>query len=129
MQLGMIGLGRMGANMVVRLMRAGHDCHVFDTHATAVQDLVARGAKGSTDLKTFVNGLSKPRAIWMMVPAGAVDAVLGELVPLLSPGDIVIDGGNSTTICAGPSSSPRRNCTTSMSASAAVCGVWSAATA
>ena len=95
MQLGMIGLGRMGANMVVRLMRAGHDCHVYDTHATAVQDLVARGAKGSTDLKAFVNGLSKPRAVWMMVPAGAVDAVLGELVPLLSPGDIVIDGGNS----------------------------------
>jgi 6-phosphogluconate dehydrogenase len=95
MQLGMIGLGRMGANMVVRLMRAGHDLHVFDTHAAAVQDLVARGAKGSTDLKTFVNSLSKPRAIWMMVPAGVVDAVLSELVPLLSPGDIVIDGGNS----------------------------------
>ncbi len=95
MQLGMIGLGRMGANMVVRLMRAGHDLHVFDTHAAAVQDLVARGAKGSTDLKEFVNSLSKPRALWMMVPAGAVDAVLAELVPLLSPGDIVVDGGNS----------------------------------
>jgi 6-phosphogluconate dehydrogenase len=95
MQLGMIGLGRMGANMVVRLMRAGHELHVYDTHASAVQDLVARGAKGSTDLKAFVNGLAKPRAIWMMVPAGAVDAVLAELVPLLSPGDIVIDGGNS----------------------------------
>ena len=95
MQLGMIGLGRMGANMVVRLMRAGHDLHVYDTHASAVQDLVARGAKGSTDLKTFVNSLSTPRAVWMMVPAGVVDAVLGELVPLLSPGDIVIDGGNS----------------------------------
>ncbi len=95
MQLGMIGLGRMGANMVVRLMRAGHDLHAFDTHAAAVQDLVARGAKGSTDLKTFVNSMSKPRAIWMMVPAGVVDAVLTELVPLLSPGDIVIDGGNS----------------------------------
>ncbi len=95
MQLGMIGLGRMGANMVVRLVRAGHELSVFDAHATAVQDLVARGAKGSTDLKTFVNSLSKPRAVWMMVPAGAVDAVLEELVPLLSPGDIVIDGGNS----------------------------------
>ena len=95
MQLGMIGLGRMGANMVVRLMRAGHDLHVYDTHAAAVQDLVARGAKGSTDLKAFVNGLAKPRAVWMMVPAGVVDAVLSELVPLLSPGDIVIDGGNS----------------------------------
>jgi 6-phosphogluconate dehydrogenase len=95
MQLGMIGLGRMGANMVVRLMRAGHELHVHDAHAAAVEDLVARGAKGSTDLKTFVNQLSKPRAVWMMVPAGAVDAVLAELVPLLSPGDIVIDGGNS----------------------------------
>jgi 6-phosphogluconate dehydrogenase len=95
MQLGMIGLGRMGANMVIRLMRAGHDCHVFDTHSAAVQDLVSRGAKGSTDLKTFVDSLSKPRAVWMMVPAGAVDAVLAELTPLLSPGDIVIDGGNS----------------------------------
>ena len=95
MQLGMIGLGRMGANMVIRLMRAGHDLHVYDTHATAVQDLIARGAKGSTDLKTFVDSLSKPRAVWMMVPAGAVDSVLGELVPLLSPGDIIIDGGNS----------------------------------
>ncbi len=95
MQLGMIGLGRMGANMVVRLMRAGHDLHVYDTHATAVQDLTARGAKGSTDLAAFVKGLSKPRAVWMMVPAGVVDAVLAELVPLLSPGDIVIDGGNS----------------------------------
>jgi 6-phosphogluconate dehydrogenase len=91
----MIGLGRMGANMVVRLMRAGHDVHVYDTHAAAVQDLVARGAKGSTDLKTFVNSLSQPRAVWMMVPAGVVDAVLAELTPLLAPGDIVIDGGNS----------------------------------
>jgi 6-phosphogluconate dehydrogenase len=95
MQLGMIGLGRMGANMVVRLMRAGHELHVYDAHASAVQDLAARGAKGSTDLKAFVNGLAKPRAVWMMVPAGVVDAVLAELVPLLSPGDIVIDGGNS----------------------------------
>jgi len=95
MQLGMIGLGRMGANMVVRLMKAGHDLSVFDTHAAAVQDLTARGAKGSTDLGAFVKSLSKPRAVWMMVPAGVVDSVLEELVPLLSPGDIVIDGGNS----------------------------------
>jgi 6-phosphogluconate dehydrogenase len=68
---------------------------VFDTHAAAVQDLTARGAKGSTDLGAFVKSLSKPRAVWMMVPAGVVDSVLEELVPLLSPGDIVIDGGNS----------------------------------
>jgi 6-phosphogluconate dehydrogenase len=95
MQLGMIGLGRMGANMVIRAMKAGHDCHVFDTHAEAVDGLIANGAKGSTDLKTFVDGLDKPRAVWMMVPAGAVDAVISELTPLLDAGDIIIDGGNS----------------------------------
>ena len=95
MQLGMIGLGRMGANMVVRAMKAGHDMHVFDTHADAVNESLDKGAKGSTDLGEFVKGLDKPRAIWMMVPAGAVDAVLDELTPLLDKGDIVIDGGNS----------------------------------
>jgi 6-phosphogluconate dehydrogenase len=95
MQLGMIGLGRMGANMVVRAKKAGHDMHVFDTHADAVKDSIDKGAKGSTNLGEFVKGLDKPRAIWMMVPAGAVDAVLDELTPLLEPGDIVIDGGNS----------------------------------
>ncbi|HEX5328128.1 MAG TPA: decarboxylating 6-phosphogluconate dehydrogenase [Acetobacteraceae bacterium] len=95
MQLGMIGLGRMGGNMVVRLIRAGHDCHVFDSHPSAVKDLVDKGAKGSTDLRAFIESLAKPRAVWLMVPAGAVDAVLGSLTPLLSPGDIVIDGGNS----------------------------------
>ena len=71
------------------------DCHVFDTHAEAVNDLIAKGAKGSTDLKAFVQGLDKPRAVWMMVPAGAVDAVISELTPLLEAGDIIIDGGNS----------------------------------
>ena len=95
MQLGMIGLGRMGANMVIRAMNGGHDCHVFDTHAEAVNALTSKGAKGSTDLSAFVQGLDKPRAIWMMVPAGAVDAVITELVPLLEAGDILIDGGNS----------------------------------
>jgi len=95
MQLGMIGLGRMGANMTVRAMKAGHDMHVYDTHADAVKALTDKGAKGSTDLGTFVKGLAKPRAIWMMVPAGAVDAVIGELTPLLEAGDIIIDGGNS----------------------------------
>ncbi|MEE9586868.1 MAG: NADP-dependent phosphogluconate dehydrogenase, partial [Hyphomicrobiaceae bacterium] len=95
MQLGMIGLGRMGANMVVRLMKAGHDLHVYDTHAPAVNDLIAKGAKGSTDLATFVKSLSKPRALWMMVPAAVVDSVLNNLLQHLEPGDIVIDGGNS----------------------------------
>ncbi len=95
MQLGMIGLGRMGANMVVRAMKAGHDCHVFDTHAEAVTALKEKGAHGSTDLGAFVKGLDKPRAVWMMVPAGAVDAVIAELTPLLEADDIAIDGGNS----------------------------------
>ncbi len=95
MQLGMIGLGRMGANMVVRLMKAGHELHVYDTHPDVVKDLGGKGAKGSTDLAGLVKSLSKPRAVWMMVPAGAVDAVLAQLTPLLEPGDIIIDGGNS----------------------------------
>ena len=95
MQLGMIGLGRMGANMVVRAMKAGNDMHVYDTHADAVKASADTGAKGSTNLGDFVKGLDKPRAIWMMVPAGAVDAVLAELTPLLDAGDIIVDGGNS----------------------------------
>jgi 6-phosphogluconate dehydrogenase len=95
MQLGMIGLGRMGGNMVVRLIRAGHECHVYDAHDTAVKQLVDKGAKGSTDLRAFIESLAKPRAVWLMVPAGVVDAVLGSLTPLLTAGDIVIDGGNS----------------------------------
>jgi 6-phosphogluconate dehydrogenase len=95
MQLGMIGLGRMGGNMVQRLIRAGHDCHVYDAHETAVKELVDKGAKGSTDLRSFVESLAKPRAVWLMVPAGVVDPVLKTLIPLLSAGDIVIDGGNS----------------------------------
>ena len=95
MQLGMIGLGRMGANMVVRAMKAGHDCHVYDTHPEPVKALTDKGAKGSTKLADFVKGLDKPRAVWMMVPAAVVDAVIAELVPLLDADDIIIDGGNS----------------------------------
>ncbi len=95
MQLGMIGLGRMGGNMVIRLTKAGHDCLVHDTHKEAVDALVAKGAKGTTDLSEFVRQLSKPRLVWLMVPAGAVDPVLATLVPLLEAGDIVVDGGNS----------------------------------
>ncbi len=95
MQLGMIGLGRMGGNMVVRLIKAGHDLHVYDAHASAVEELADKGAKGSTDLRAFVASLSKPRAVWLMVPAGVVDSVLGSLTPLLESGDTVIDGGNS----------------------------------
>ena len=95
MQLGMIGLGRMGANMAMRFMKAGHECIVYDSHPDPVQELVKKGAKGSTSLTAFVKTLSKPRAVWLMVPAAAVDPVLGSLTPLLEPGDIVIDGGNS----------------------------------
>jgi 6-phosphogluconate dehydrogenase len=95
MQLGMIGLGRMGANMVLRLIKAGHDLHVYDAHAEAVRGLTDKGATGSTDLKGFISALAKPRAVWLMVPAGAVDSVIGSLVPLLEAGDVLIDGGNS----------------------------------
>ena len=95
MQLGMIGLGRMGANMVERLMKAGHDLVVYDSHGDAQKGLVASGATGSSSLRDFVSKLTKPRAVWLMIPAGVVDASLADLVPLLEPGDIVIDGGNS----------------------------------
>ena len=95
MQLGMIGLGRMGANMVERLMRAGHSCVVYDNHPDVVQQSVAKGAKGTTALPDFIAALSKPRAVWLMLPAAAVDPVLKSLVPLLEPDDIVIEGGNS----------------------------------
>jgi len=91
----MIGLGRMGANMVERLMKAGHHCVVYDSHADAVQLSVAKGAKGTTSLKDFVQSLSKPRAVWMMLPAAVLDPTLASLVPLLESDDVVIDGGNS----------------------------------
>jgi len=95
MQLGMIGLGRMGANIVRRLMRAGHQCVVFDSNQTSVADLAHQGAAGSASLEEFVRGLSAPRAIWLMVPAAVVDSLLEKLAPLLQRGDILIDGGNS----------------------------------
>ena len=95
MQLGMIGLGRMGANMVRRLLKGGHDCVVFDRAPAAVQALAQDGATGADSLAAFVKQLAKPRAVWLMVPAGVVDATLADLLPLLEPGDTVIDGGNS----------------------------------
>jgi 6-phosphogluconate dehydrogenase len=95
MQLGMIGLGRMGANMVRRLQRHQHSCVVFDRNPGAVAELAAEGAQGAGSLAELVAGLSKPRAIWLMVPAAAVDASINELRPLLEPDDILIDGGNS----------------------------------
>jgi len=95
MQLGMIGLGRMGGNMVIRLTKAGHDCLVYDSHHEAVDALVAKGAKGTTSLSDFVKQLDKPRLVWLMVPAAVVDPVLESLIPMLEAGDIVVDGGNS----------------------------------
>jgi 6-phosphogluconate dehydrogenase len=95
MDLGMIGLGRMGTNMVRRLLRAGHQCVVYDIHPEVVQALVKERAVGATSLEDFVHKLSSPRAIWMMVPAAAVDPTLKSLVPLLERDDVVIDGGNS----------------------------------
>ncbi len=95
MQLGMIGLGRMGANLVRRLMRDGHTCVAHDVNADAIAALAAEGATGAATLVDFVAALERPRAIWIMVPAAVVDATLGELVPLLDEGDVIIDGGNS----------------------------------
>jgi 6-phosphogluconate dehydrogenase len=95
MQLGMIGLGRMGANMVRRLIKGGHQCVVYDRAPQAVNDLVNEKAVGAISLADFVKKLNKPRAIWLMVPAAVVDASIADLSPLLEAGDTVIDGGNS----------------------------------
>ena len=95
MQLGMIGLGRMGANMVRRLMKGGHACAVFDRSAQAVTALAQEGATGAGSLADLVARLDKPRALWLMVPAAVVDRSIAELLPLLEPGATLIDGGNS----------------------------------
>src|SRR4051812_40618941 len=95
MQLGMIGLGRMGGNMVRRLMRAGHQCVVYDVNAPAVKKLAGEGATGADSLAAFVAALKPPRAVWLMVPAALVDKELEALKSLLASGDVVIDGGNS----------------------------------
>jgi 6-phosphogluconate dehydrogenase len=95
MQLGMIGLGRMGANMVRRLMKAGHECVVFDMSPASVQALAKEGATGGNSLDDFITKLKQPRAIWLMVPAAVVDDTLAQLLPKLQKDDIMIDGGNS----------------------------------
>jgi 6-phosphogluconate dehydrogenase len=95
MQLGMIGLGRMGANMVRRLLNGGHECVVFDRSPEPVQELAQEGAIGAADLAEFVQKLRRPRAIWLMVPAAVVDETISRLIPHLDKGDILIDGGNS----------------------------------
>src|SRR5215471_6488178 len=95
MQLGVIGLGRMGANMVRRLLKGGHQCVVFDRSVAAMQELVKEQARGSASLAELTKSLTKPRVVWLMVPAGVVDRTIAALLPHLEPGDIVVDGGNS----------------------------------
>ena len=95
MQLGMVGLGRMGANMVRRLMKAGHNCVVFDMSQKSVAELAGEGATGSSSIQDFVSKLQKPRAIWLMIPAAVVDSTIAEIAPHLEADDILIDGGNS----------------------------------
>jgi 6-phosphogluconate dehydrogenase len=95
MQIGMIGLGRMGANMVRRLLQGGHDCVVFDRSRDAVDALVRERATGASSAADLVERLAKPRAVWLMVPAARVDAAIAELAPYLEAGDVLIDGGNS----------------------------------
>src|ERR1700693_4099830 len=95
MQLGMIGLGRMGGNMVRRLLKRGHQCVVFNRSANAVSELVKEKAVGTTSLADFAKKLTKPRAVWLMVPTGGVDNVIADLLPHLERGHILVDGGNS----------------------------------
>ncbi len=95
MQMGMIGLGRMGGSMVRRLLKSGHRCVVHDTQASAITALVRDGATGAASMQELVSQLARPRAIWLMVPSAVVDQALGDLVPLLDSGDVVVDGGNS----------------------------------
>ncbi|HMB07662.1 MAG TPA: NAD(P)-binding domain-containing protein, partial [Isosphaeraceae bacterium] len=95
MQLGMIGLGRMGANMVRRLLRGGHRCVAYDVHPEPVEALVKGGAEGASSLDDLVEKLARPRAVWLMIPAALVDPTLKDLASRLEDGDILIDGGNS----------------------------------
>ena len=95
MQIGMLGLGRMGSNMVKRLATAGHDCVVFDRNPVAVSAVVSAHTTGATSLATLVGALEKPRIVWLMIPAGAVDRAIADLAPLLEAGDVIVDGGNS----------------------------------
>ncbi len=130
-QLGMIGLGRMGANLVRRLMRDGHRCVVFDVNELAVKNLESEGAVGASSLADFVAKLEKPRNLWLMLPAAIVQPTLNQLVPLLEPDDTVIDGGNSyyRDDIAARRRSPRNRSTTSTSARRAGCSDSNAASA
>src|SRR5215510_2120410 len=95
MQVGMVGLGRMGANMTRRLLKGGHDCVVFNRSPQPVQELVKEKAVGATSITDLVTKLQKPRVVWMMVPAGIVDEMIVQILPSLASGDILVDGGNS----------------------------------
>jgi 6-phosphogluconate dehydrogenase len=127
----MIGLGRMGANMVRRLIKAGHQCVVFDRSPDAVNALVKEHAVGAASLDDLVKKLDKPRVIWLMVPAAVVDESIAELLALLAPGDILIDGGNSYYVddIRRAKELVSREFITSMSARAAEPGAWNEATA
>ena len=126
MQIAMIGLGRMGANMVRRLMAGGHQCVVYDIHADAVQESVRAGAVGATSFADLATKLTKPRALWMMVPAAIVDGMIADLRKHLEPGDILVDGGNSYYIddIRRAAELRRQDCTMWTSAPAAACGDW-----
>src|SRR6478735_4851526 len=95
MKIGMIGLGRMGANMVRRLLKGGHECVVFDRSPATVKEIAQAGAIGAASLADFAGKLARPRSVWLMIPAAAVDHTIADLLPHLEPGDTVIDGGNS----------------------------------
>src|SRR5438067_11959550 len=95
MRIGMVGLGRMGANMVRRLIKGGHECVAYDNSADAVNAIAAEGARGAKTLAQLVEGLTGPRGVWIMVPASVVDSVIAQLRPLLKRGDVIIDGGIS----------------------------------
>ena len=131
MQLGMVGLGRMGANMVRRLINDGHNCVTFDRSPRAVEELVKDKAIGASSLQDLVKKLERPRAVWLMIPAAFVDNTIADLAPYLESGDILIDGGNSyyvDDIRRAKNSLPRESITW-MLGSVAGSGVSSAATA
>lgn len=131
MQLGMIGLGRMGANMVQRLMSKGHECVVFDTSPKAVAEMTKHGAAGAASLSDLVKRLRQPRVIWLMVPAAVVDRAISDLLPHIDQGDILIDGATRTTLTtfAVRRTSRLARFIMSMWAPAAACGVSNGVTA
>jgi 6-phosphogluconate dehydrogenase len=131
MQLGMVGLGRMGANIVRRLMRDGHECVVFDVNPDSIKQLEGEGATGAFTMEEFVNKLERPRAAWVMIPAGITGKIVDQLAALLDEGDIIIDGGNSNyrDDVRRAAKLKEQGCITSMSVLVAASSVWSAATA